>query len=45
MIKETLYEMKSPTRDDFKIQGSWFGEGDTTLAIVGALRRDAIQQH
>ncbi|MGM9710280.1 MAG: M14 family metallopeptidase [Prevotella sp.] len=44
MIKETLYEMKSPTRDDFKIQGYWFGEGEKTLAIVGAMRGDEIQQ-
>lgn len=44
MRKETLYEMKSPTRDDFNIRGYWFGEGDKTLAIVGAMRGDEIQQ-
>ena len=44
MRKETLFEMKSPTRDDFQIQGYWFGEGEKTVAIVGAMRGDEIQQ-
>lgn len=44
MRKETIFQMKSPTRDDFNIQGYWFGEGRQTLAIVGAMRGDEIQQ-
>lgn len=36
--------MKSPYRDDFKIQGFRFGEGEKTLAIVGAMRGDEVQQ-
>lgn len=38
MIKEVLFQMKSPLRDDFKIQGFRFGKGEPSLAIVGALR-------
>lgn len=41
---ETLFEMKSPYRDDFRIRGYWFGQGDKTIAIVGAMRGDEIQQ-
>lgn len=41
---ETLFEMKSPYRDDFRIRGYWFGQGEKTLAIVGAMRGDEIQQ-
>ncbi len=44
MIKETLYEMKSLHRDDFKIQGYRFGSGEKTLAIVGSMRGDEVQQ-
>ncbi|MGN1229433.1 MAG: M14 family metallopeptidase, partial [Prevotella sp.] len=36
--------MKSPYRDDFRIDGYWFGSGDKTVAIVGAMRGDEIQQ-
>lgn len=44
MRTETLFEMKSPYRDGFRIQGYWFGEGEKTVAIVGAMRGDEIQQ-
>ena len=36
--------MKSPYRGSFKIEGYWFGEGEKTVAIVGAMRGDEIQQ-
>lgn len=36
--------MKSPYRDDFNIDGFLFGSGEKTLAIVGAMRGDEIQQ-
>lgn len=36
--------MKSPYRDDFKIHGFRFGDGEKTLAIVGAMRGDEVQQ-
>lgn len=41
---ETLYEMTSPCRDHFRIRGYRFGEGAPTVAIVGAMRGDEIQQ-
>ena len=44
MRKEILFEMKSPYRGSFKIEGYWFGEGEKTVAIVGAMRGDEIQQ-
>ena len=44
MKKEILFSMKSPYRDDFNIEGYRFGEGEKTLAIVGAMRGDEIQQ-
>ncbi|MGN0281815.1 MAG: M14 family metallopeptidase [Prevotella sp.] len=44
MKKEILFEMKSPYRGPFHIQGYWFGEGEQTVAIVGAMRGDEIQQ-
>ena len=36
--------MKSPYRDDFRIQAFRFGKGIKTLAIGGAMRGDEIQQ-
>ncbi len=36
--------MSSPHRDDFNIYGYRFGEGKKTLAVVGALRGDEIEQ-
>lgn len=44
MRRETLFRMKSPYRDDFAIEGFWFGNGVPTVAIVGAMRGDEIQQ-
>ena len=44
MKQETLFLMKSPYRDDFRIRGYRFGTGDKTVAIVGAMRGDEIQQ-
>ena len=41
---ETLYEMTSPSRDNFRIRGFKFGSGEKTVAIVGAMRGDEIQQ-
>jgi len=36
--------MKSPYRDEFRIHGYRFGEGEKTVAIVGAMRGDEVQQ-
>lgn len=44
MNKELLYSLKSPFRDDFRIQGFHFGSGKKTVAVVGAMRGDEIQQ-
>lgn len=39
-----LFTMKSLYRDDFRIKGYQFGEGEKTLCIVGALRGNENQQ-
>ncbi len=36
--------MSSPYRDDFRIKAYTFGQGAKTLAIVGAMRGDEMQQ-
>ncbi|MFR9649773.1 MAG: M14 family metallopeptidase [Rikenellaceae bacterium] len=44
MNKEILYTMASPYRDDFRVYGYRFGSGKKSLAIVGALRGDELEQ-
>ncbi len=44
MKKEILYRMESPYRDDFRVYGYRFGSGKKSLAIVGALRGDELEQ-
>lgn len=44
MKREILYTLKSPFRDDFKIQGFRFGSGTKRVAIVGPMRGDEVQQ-
>ena len=44
MREETIFDMTSPYRDSFRIRGYRFGEGEKTLAIVGAMRGDEVQQ-
>lgn len=44
MKKETIYELKSLYRDDFRIQSFDFGQGYPSICIVGALRGNEIQQ-
>ena len=44
MKKEILFQMKSTYRDDFKIEGYRFGEGEKSVAIVGPMRGDEVQQ-
>lgn len=44
MKEEIIYSMSSPFRDDFRIRGFRFGEGEKTLAVVGSLRGDEVQQ-
>lgn len=44
MKREIIFSMESPFRDTFRIQGFRFGSGKKSLAIVGAMRGDEIQQ-
>lgn len=44
MRQETIFEMTSPCRDNFRITGYHFGNGEKALAIVGAMRGDEVQQ-
>lgn len=44
MKKEIIFSMKSPYRDTFRIHGYRFGEGEKSVAIVGAMRGDEVQQ-
>lgn len=44
MKQEILFRMKSPYRDEFRIRGFRFGEGEKSVAIVGAMRGDEVQQ-
>ena len=44
MRKETLYTMEGIYREDFRISGFRFGNGDKTACIVGSLRGNEYQQ-
>lgn len=44
MKVQTIFTMSSPYRDDFRIKAYTFGHGQKTLAIVGAMRGDELQQ-
>jgi predicted deacylase len=44
MQEKILFRLKSPYRDDFKIRGFQFGQGEKSVAIVGAMRGDEVQQ-
>lgn len=44
MRQEIIFEMTSPYRDAFRIRGYKFGEGEETVAIVGPMRGDEVQQ-
>ena len=44
MRKEIIFRMKSTYRDDFRIEGYWFGSGEKTACIVGPMRGDEVQQ-
>lgn len=41
---QTIFSMKSPYRDDFRIKAYTFGDGEQTLCIVGSMRGDEMQQ-
>lgn len=44
MRKEILYELQSPYRESLKVTGFYFGQGEKSACIVGALRGNEIQQ-
>lgn len=44
MKRELLFVLASPFRDEFRIQGFRFGSGKKSIAIVGAMRGDELQQ-
>lgn len=41
---QTIFQMPSPYRDDFRIKAYTFGKGSKTLCIVGSMRGDELQQ-
>ena len=44
MIKDSIFSLKSPYRDELKVTGYRFGKGEKTACIVGAIRGNEIQQ-
>ncbi|MGN0456174.1 MAG: M14 family metallopeptidase [Acutalibacteraceae bacterium] len=44
MIKETIFNLKSLYRDNMRINGYKFGDGEKSVCIVGATRGNEIQQ-
>lgn len=44
MKKEIIYSMKGPFREELKVKGYKFGEGEKTACIIGAIRGNEIQQ-
>lgn len=44
MIKETIFELNSPYRNDLQVQGYSFGKGNKSACIIGTMRGNEIQQ-
>ena len=44
MKKETLFEIKAIYRDNFRVTGYAFGEGEKALCIIGSMRGNENQQ-
>ncbi|MGN0375000.1 MAG: succinylglutamate desuccinylase/aspartoacylase family protein [Butyrivibrio sp.] len=44
MKKYTVYEIKSLYRDNFRVTGYEFGQGNNSVCIVGSIRGNEIQQ-
>lgn len=44
MLKDFIFRMRSPSRDDFRIPAFRFGSGEKSVAIVGSMRGDEVQQ-
>ncbi|WP_456008171.1 M14 family metallopeptidase, partial [Clostridium butyricum] len=44
MIKDIIFSLKSPYRDELKVTGYRFGKGEKAACIIGAIRGNEIQQ-
>lgn len=44
MLRETIFSMKSPSRDEMRVTGFRFGSGKKSCAVVGAMRGNEFQQ-
>lgn len=44
MRKEVLYRIKALYRDDFRVTGFFFGEGEESICIIGSMRGNEYQQ-
>ena len=44
MKRETLYQIHSLYRDDFRVTSFTFGEGEKSLCVVGSMRGNEFQQ-
>ena len=44
MDKQVLYQLKGMYRDDFRVTGYRFGEGEPSVCIVGSSRGNEVQQ-
>lgn len=44
MEKRIIYEIKGLYREDFRVTGFAFGEGEKSLCIVGSMRGNEVQQ-
>ena len=44
MEKKIIYEISSLYRDNFRVTGFEFGEGEKSVCIVGNLRGNEVQQ-
>lgn len=44
MVKETLFEIQSLYRDNFRVTGYRFGRGEKAACIVGNIRGNEVQQ-
>lgn len=44
MNRKVIYEIKSLYRDDFRVRGYEFGEGEKSVCIVGSMRGNEVQQ-
>ena len=44
MHKRIIYQIKGMYRDDFRITGYEFGEGEKSVCIVGSSRGNEVQQ-